>query len=181
MLLDPPVYTPGENPEFHRYRRQRACRRRRAGSPGTSRKPAPAATPAPAAMPAPAESAASQCGLTGGVRCGSATAARRRGLESRHRTCRERRYALQNCAKLECRYRGQHRSDDDRFVPFESRCVRRQHQHIAQRLRAARSRRRRYRRPESKRGNERSSPSNGYLEKRRRFGGGCRPAAICVW
>ncbi len=175
ILLDPPVYTPGENPNSTAPVTAPAV----AGSPATAA-PAPAGKPGPAAMPAPAGSAARHAASRGGVRRGSAAGGGgRRSLERGHHTCRERRYAFQNCPQLTCRYSGEHRPNDDRSVPFEPRCVRRQHQYIAQRVRAARSRCRRYSRPQSERGDERSSPANGCLAERRRCGGGAdqRPFA----
>ena len=150
------------------------------GARGTGRRRAAGAQIAGAAdrCLAPPESAAPQAaGARGVFRRAAARVGRR--VKPRHRAGRQGRYADQDCPQLACRHAGAHRSNHDRAVSFEPRCLRRQHQCIAARRRAARPRRRPDRRPESKRGDERSTSADGRVAQRRRRRGGIeRPFAF---
>ena len=185
VLLDPPVYTPGENRELrgapvtappavarprrqprHAARTAPARRGNRPHLPGASRRARRIRLPSQAA--APAASAAAPH-----------TAARRSGVSSAGTIHVAKGDTLTKIARsLHADTRGGHRSNHDRSVPRESRGVRRQYQYFAPGRGAARSRRRRYRRSESKRGDGRSAPPNGCLAQRRRRGrGDQRPSA----
>ena len=143
VLLDPPVYTPGEsaNSAAPVTAPTSAAPERR--SPAAPRPRGCAAGRAP--TQAPALEPRTACGSTAAIRSSRsrATCSRCRGTA------------------------GRSRSDDDRVVPIESAGLRRQHQYLAPGRNLARPECRSDRVAESTRGDRRSAPANGCLAQRR--------------